>query len=88
MREQGRAALGAKAASRETTAAGTNRVRLRRAGDRCVRHPAAQRMEGTFPSRQYIKVMHVCQDIKVSSTKSSCAGAGYNRAWYASTTAL
>jgi hypothetical protein len=37
-REQGRAAFGAKAASRETTAAGTNRVRLRRAGDRCVRH--------------------------------------------------
>jgi hypothetical protein len=45
-------------------------------------------MEGTFPSRRYIKVMHVSQDIKVSSTKSSCAGAGYNRTWYASTTAL
>ena len=37
-REQGRTAFGAKAASRETTAASTNRVRLRRAGDRCVRH--------------------------------------------------
>jgi len=37
-RKQGRAAFGAKAASRETTAASTNRVRLRRPGDRCVRH--------------------------------------------------
>ena len=38
-REQRRAAIGAKAASREPATASTNRVRLRRAGDRHVQHP-------------------------------------------------
>src|ERR1700722_10095217 len=38
-REQRRATIGAKAASREPAAASTNRVRLRRAGDRHVRYP-------------------------------------------------
>jgi hypothetical protein len=38
-REQRRATIGAKAASREPATASTNRVRLRRAGDRYVRHP-------------------------------------------------
>ena len=37
-RKQGRAAVGAKAAIRETTAASADRIGLRRAGDRCVRH--------------------------------------------------
>src|ERR1700735_373573 len=37
-REQRRAAIGAKAASREPATASTSRVRLRHAGDRHIRH--------------------------------------------------